>query len=77
MPYGYTRPAASSGPFTTGALLQEFPHDVGHPLAPAALAGRAPFVLVSAPFSPKWIRLQPLVSMEARGDSRVSAREFA
>lgn len=46
---GYTVLAASSGPITILPLLQKVPYDVDRHLTAVALAGRSPFVLVTAP----------------------------
>lgn len=51
-PDGYTILAASSGPVTISPLLQKVPYDPEKHLAPVALAGRSPYILVSAPSFP-------------------------
>jgi len=49
---GYTLLAASSGPVSIAPLLQKVPFDPDKELAPVALMGIAPFVLVTAPDFP-------------------------
>ena len=49
---GYTLLAASSGPVSIAPLLQKVPFDPEKDLAPVALMGIAPFVLVTAPDFP-------------------------
>jgi len=51
-PDGYTLLAASSGPVTISPLLQKVPYDPQKQLAPVALAGRSPYLLVTAPSFP-------------------------
>lgn len=51
-PDGYTILAASSGPVTISPLLQKVPYDPEKHLAPVALTGRSPYILVSAPSFP-------------------------
>jgi len=51
-PDGYTILAASSGPVTIAPLLQKVPYVPEKHLAPVALAGRSPYILVSAPSFP-------------------------
>jgi tripartite-type tricarboxylate transporter receptor subunit TctC len=51
-PDGYTLLAASSGPVSIAPLLQKVPYDTEKQLAPVALAGRSPYILVSAPSVP-------------------------
>jgi len=51
-PDGYTILAASSGPVTISPLLQKVPYDPEKHLAPVALVGRSPYMLVSAPSFP-------------------------
>lgn len=47
-PDGYTILAASSGPVTIAPLLQKVPYDPEKQLAPVAMTGRSPYILVSA-----------------------------
>ena len=49
---GYTILAASSGPVTIAPLLQKVPYDAERQLAPVALSGRSPYLLVTAPAFP-------------------------
>jgi tripartite-type tricarboxylate transporter receptor subunit TctC len=49
---GYTVLAASSGPVTIAPLLQKVPYEAERDLAPVALSGRSPYMLVSAPSFP-------------------------
>ena len=51
-PDGYTLLAASSGPVTIAPLLQKVPYDAQKQLTPVALAGRSPYLLVTAPSFP-------------------------
>lgn len=51
-PDGYTLLAASSGPVTTAPLLQKTPYVPLRELQPVAIAGFAPYVLVTAPSFP-------------------------
>ncbi len=51
-PDGYTILAASSGPVTIAPLLQKVPYVAEKDLAPVALTGRSPYILVSAPSFP-------------------------
>ncbi len=51
-PDGYTLLAASSGPVTTAPLLQKTPYVSARDLQPVAIAGFAPYVLVTAPSFP-------------------------
>ena len=51
-PDGYTILAASSGPVTIAPLLQKVPYDAERQLAPVALSGRSPYLLVTAPSFP-------------------------
>ena len=51
-PDGYTVLAASSGPVTIAPLLQKVPYDPEKHLAPVALSGRSPYLLVTAPSFP-------------------------
>lgn len=51
-PDGYTILAASSGPVTISPLLQKVPYDPEKHLAPVALTGRSPYILVTAPSFP-------------------------
>lgn len=51
-PDGYTVLAASSGPVSIAPLLQKVPYDTEKQLAPVALAGRSPYILVTAPSVP-------------------------
>jgi tripartite-type tricarboxylate transporter receptor subunit TctC len=49
---GYTLLAASSGPVTVAPLLQKVPYTPQRDLAPVAIAGLSPYVLVTAPAFP-------------------------
>ena len=49
---GYTLLAASSGPVTVAPLLQKTPYVSQRDLAPVAIAGLAPYILVAAPSFP-------------------------
>ena len=51
-PDGYTLLAASSGPVTVAPLLQKTPYVSERDLAPVAIGGFAPYLLVSAPSFP-------------------------
>jgi tripartite-type tricarboxylate transporter receptor subunit TctC len=51
-PDGYTLLAASSGPVTVGPLLQKVPYVPARDLAPVAIAGLSPYILVTAPTFP-------------------------
>lgn len=51
-PDGYTLLAASSGPISILPLLQKVPYDYERQFTAVALAGRSPFVLVTAPSFP-------------------------
>jgi tripartite-type tricarboxylate transporter receptor subunit TctC len=51
-PDGYTILAASSGPVTVAPLLQKTPYDSERDLAPVAIGGFAPYILVTAPSFP-------------------------
>lgn len=51
-PDGYTLLAASSGPVTVGPLLQKVPYVPLRDLAPVAIAGLSPYILVTAPAFP-------------------------
>jgi len=51
-PDGYTILAASSGPVTTNPLMQRTPYDVDRDLAPVAMLGVSPYLLVAPPSFP-------------------------
>jgi len=51
-PDGYTILAASSGPVTTNPLIQHTAYDVDRDLAPVALLGVSPYLLVARPSFP-------------------------
>ena len=51
-PDGYTILAASSGPVTTNPLMQRTPYDVDRDLAPVAMLGVSPYLLVASPSFP-------------------------
>lgn len=51
-PDGYTWLAASAGPVTVGPLLQKTPYVPQKDLAPVAIAGLSPYILVTAPSFP-------------------------
>lgn len=51
-PDGYTLLAASAGPVTVAPLLQKTPYVPLKDLAPVAIAGLSPYILVSAPAFP-------------------------
>jgi tripartite-type tricarboxylate transporter receptor subunit TctC len=48
-PDGYTILAASSGPMSVAPLLQKVPYDPMKDLAPVAMIGMSPYVLVTSP----------------------------
>jgi len=49
---GYTLLAASAGPVTISPVVQRVPYDVARDLAPIALGGTSPYVLVTHPNFP-------------------------
>jgi tripartite-type tricarboxylate transporter receptor subunit TctC len=51
-PDGYTILSASAGPVTISPLLQKVPYDPEKDLAPVAMTGRSPYILVTAPSFP-------------------------
>ena len=51
-PDGYTLLAASSGPVTVAPLLQKTPYVSQRDLAPVAIAGLSPYILVTGPSFP-------------------------
>ncbi|WP_198371413.1 Bug family tripartite tricarboxylate transporter substrate binding protein [Roseomonas rosulenta] len=51
-PDGYTLLAGSSGPFTISPLLQRLPYDTARDLAPIAMWGVSPYLLVVKPDFP-------------------------
>jgi tripartite-type tricarboxylate transporter receptor subunit TctC len=51
-PDGYTLLAASLGPITFGPLVSRPPYDVERELAPVAMYGEAPFIVLVRPDSP-------------------------
>jgi tripartite-type tricarboxylate transporter receptor subunit TctC len=51
-PDGYTLLAGSSGPFTISPLLQRLPYDTARDLAPIAMWGVSPYLLVVRPDFP-------------------------
>jgi tripartite-type tricarboxylate transporter receptor subunit TctC len=51
-PDGYTLLAASSGPVTVAPLLQKTPYVSQRDLAPVAIAGLSPYILVTVPSFP-------------------------
>lgn len=65
-PDGYTLLAGSSGPFTISPLLQRLPYDTARDLAPIAMWGVSPYLLVVKPDFPANTVAEFVALMKAR-----------